>query len=104
LATRRRHDGHFVLHFAHVDGQTQTRSAAGYHNRTTVHDLETLRIRTYISEPERGQRLLRRRSELLERPCAHLYETGALRRAHVRGHENVLKRLLVHASGFIFAS
>jgi hypothetical protein len=37
---------------------------------------------------------------LLERPCAHLYETGGLRRAHVRGHENVLKRLLVHASAF----
>ena len=45
-------------------------------------------------------RLLRRRGELLERPCAHLYETGALRRTHVRGHKNVLKRLLVHASGF----
>jgi hypothetical protein len=26
-----------------------------------------------------------------------LYDTGDLRRAHVRGHENVLKRLLVHA-------
>ena len=25
-----------------------------------------------------GKRLLRRRGELLERPCAHLYETGAL--------------------------
>jgi transposase len=98
----------------------------GYHSRTTVHDLETLKIRTYISEPDRGpqswadqeaerdavyanrrrirgargQRLLRRRGELLERPCAHLYETGALRRAQVRGHENVLKRLLVHASAF----
>jgi Transposase DDE domain len=98
----------------------------GYHSRTTVHDLETLEIRTYISEPERGsqswtgqhaerdavyanrrrirgargKRLLRRRGELLERPCAHLYETGGLRRAHVRGHENVLKRLLVHASAF----
>ena len=48
----------------------------------------------------RGQRLLRRRGELLERPCAHLYETGGLRRAHVRGHENVLKRLLVHARAF----
>ncbi len=97
----------------------------GYHSRTTVHDLETLEVRTYISEPDRGRqswigqeaerdavyanrrrirgrrgkRLLRRRGELLERPCAHLYETGALRRAHVRGHENVLKRLLVHASG-----
>jgi len=48
----------------------------------------------------RGKRLLRRRGELLERPCAHLYETGGLRRAHVHGHENVLKRLLVHASAF----
>jgi hypothetical protein len=37
---------------------------------------------------------------LLERPCAHLYETGGLRRAHVRGHKNVLKRLLVHAGAF----
>jgi transposase len=98
----------------------------GYHSRTTVHDLETLEIRTYISEPDRGpqswidqeaerdavyanrrrirgrrgKRLLRRRGELVERPCAHLYETGGLRRAHVRGHENVLKRLLVHAGGF----
>jgi transposase len=98
----------------------------GYHSRTTVHDLETLEIRSYISEPERGpqvwidqeaerdavyanrrrirgdrgKRLLRKRGELLERPCAHLYETGGLRRAHVRGHENVLKRLLVHAGAF----
>jgi hypothetical protein len=27
-------------------------------------------------------------------------KTGGLRRAHVRGHENVLKRLLVHAGAF----
>jgi|SRR5437773_11368201 len=98
----------------------------GYYSRRTVHDLETLEIRTYISEPDRGpqswrdqeaereavyanrrrirddggQRLLRKRWELLERPCAHLYETGGRRRAHVRGHENVLKRLLVHAGAF----
>src|SRR5438067_11623374 len=26
----------------------------GYHSRATVHDLETLDIRTYISEPDRG--------------------------------------------------
>jgi hypothetical protein len=44
---------------------------------------------------------LRSRDELLERPCGHLYETGALRRAHLHGQENVLKRLLVHhASAF----
>jgi len=98
----------------------------GYHSRTTVHDLEMLEIRTYISEPDRGpqswidqeaerhavyanrrrirgdrgKELLRTRGELLERPCAHLYETGGLRRVHVRGHENVRKRLLVHAGAF----
>ena len=98
----------------------------GYHSRTIVHDLERLDIRTYIGEPDRGpqswidqeaerdavyanrrrirgdrgQRLLRKRGELLERPCAHLYETGGLRRMHVRGHENVLKRLLVHVGAF----
>jgi transposase len=85
-----------------------------------------LRIRTYISEPNRGsqswtdqeaernavyanrrrirgargKRLLRRRGELLERPCAHLYETGGLRRAHVHGRASVLKRLFVHAAAF----
>ena len=52
------------------------------------------------SAATRGKRLLRGRGELLERPCAHLYETGGLRRTHVRGHENMLKRLLVHAGAF----
>jgi len=42
-------------------------------------------------------------SLLLERPSAHLYETGGLRRAHVRGHANVLKRLFVHAGAFNLA-
>jgi transposase len=89
-------------------------------------DFEALGVRTYISEPDRGpqgwvdqhdtrdavyanrrrirgargKRLLRRRGELLERPNAHLYETGAMRRTHLRGHDNILKRLVVHASGF----
>ena len=40
--------------------------------------------------------LLRRRSEYLERPNAHLYETGRMRRTHLRGHANILKRLFVH--------
>ena len=26
----------------------------GYHSRQAVHDLQTLKIRTYISEPDRG--------------------------------------------------
>jgi hypothetical protein len=48
----------------------------------------------------RGSALQRRRSERLERPNAHLYETGGMRRTHLRGHTNILKRLLVHVGGF----
>jgi transposase len=95
----------------------------GYHSRAKVRELADAGFRTYISEPDRarhrwtgqaaerdavyqnrrrirgarGQRLLRRRGELLERPNAHLYETGRMRRTHLRGHRNILKRLLLHA-------
>jgi transposase len=98
----------------------------GYHSRQKMLELQTFGVRTYISEPERGpqrwidqraerdavyanrrlirgdrgKQLLRRRGEFLERPNAHLYETGGMRRVHLRGHANILKRLLVHASGF----
>ena len=41
---------------------------------------------------------MRRRGELLERPNAHLYDTGGMRRTHLRGHGNILKRLLVHVA------
>jgi transposase len=40
--------------------------------------------------------LLRYRGERLERPFAHLYETGRMRRVHLRGYSNILKRLLLH--------
>jgi transposase len=98
----------------------------GYHSNQTLRDLAQLDVRTYIAEPDRGRRtwkknaaardavyanrrrirgtrglaLLRRRSERLERPNAHLYETGGMRRTHLRGHTNILKRLLVHVGGF----
>ena len=45
----------------------------------------------------RGRRLQRRRSELVERYFAHLYETGGMRRVWVRGHESVRKRVLIQA-------
>jgi transposase len=89
-------------------------------------DLTALGRRSYIAEPARGRRnwkskaaardavyanrrrirtarghaLQRRRSERLERPNAHLYETGGMRRTHLRGHTNILKRVLIHAGGF----
>ena len=31
----------------------------------------------------------------MERPFAHQYETGGMRRVWVRGHENVRKRVLI---------
>ena len=39
-------------------------------------------------------------AELAERSFAHLYETGGMRRTHLRGHDNILKRLLMHGGGF----
>jgi transposase len=51
----------------------------------------------------RGKRLLRKRGELVERPFAHCYETGGMRRTHLRRHGNILKRLLVHVAGFNLA-
>jgi hypothetical protein len=42
----------------------------------------------------RGQRFLRLRGERLERPFAHLYETGGLRRVYLRGHTAGYMRLL----------
>ena len=44
----------------------------------------------------RGKGLQRQRGEKLERVNAHLYETGRMRRTHLRGHPNILKRLLIH--------
>jgi hypothetical protein len=37
---------------------------------------------------------------MLERPFAHCYETGKMRRVHLRGRENILKRLLIRVAGF----
>ena len=70
----------------------------GYHSNETMVGLAVSRVRSYVSE--RGKRLLRQRGELLERPNAHLYDTGGMRRVHLRGHSNILKRLLVHVCGF----
>jgi transposase len=40
---------------------------------------------------------------LTERSMAHMYETGGMRRVHLKGRDNILKRLLVHAGGFNLA-
>jgi len=48
----------------------------------------------------RGRRLMRRRGEIIERTFAHAFETGGMRRTHLRHHENIAKRLLVPLAGF----
>jgi transposase len=47
-----------------------------------------------------GKSLLRKRGELVERSFAHCYETGGMRRTHLRGQKNILKRLLIHVGAF----
>src|SRR5437899_1526364 len=47
-----------------------------------------------------GQRLLRKRGALIERSFAHGYDTGGMRRTHLRGHPNILKRQLIHIGAF----
>jgi transposase len=98
----------------------------GYHSNEVLAELADWQVRSYCSEPdrgrrrwegkkaeqaavyanrrrirgERGKRLLRQRGEKLERSFAHLYETGGMRRVHLRRHPNILKRLLVHVAAF----
>jgi transposase len=49
---------------------------------------------------KRGRELMRRRGELVERSFAHCYDTGGMRRTHLRKQDNILKRLLIHVAGF----
>jgi transposase len=98
----------------------------GYHSNSVLAEQAALGIRTYVSEPKRGRRnwrgkaaekaavyanrrrirgnrgkeLMRQRGELIERSFAHCYETGGMRRTHLREHPNILKRLLIHVAGF----
>src|SRR5229473_2131205 len=98
----------------------------GYHSNRIMVELDALGVRSYVAEPDRGRRdwskapdaqapvygnrrrirgargrrLMRRRGERIERSFAHLYDTGGMRRTHLRGHTNILKRLLIHAGGF----
>ena len=43
---------------------------------------------------------MKRRGLMLERPFAHCYETGGMRRLHLRGRDNIMKRLLIHIGAF----
>ncbi len=96
----------------------------GYHANATMTGVAERGLRSYVSEPnrgrrkwknkreaqkatyanrrrirgKRGKRLLRARGEKLERGFAHMLETGGLRRVHVRGREEIRKRIMIQAA------
>src|SRR5262249_35162182 len=94
----------------HHDRDSELVEDRGYHSTRVLTELEEQGIRSYIPEPlrprrkweedleaqmavyanrrrirgKRGKRLLRLRGEKIERTFAHLYESGAMRRTHLR--------------------
>jgi len=108
------------------DGPAELVLDKGYHSSDVLVILKEAEVRSYCSEPDRGRRnwigkeeekaavyqnrrrirgargkrLLRQRGERVERSFAHMYETGALRRTHLRRHDNIIKRLMIHAGAF----
>jgi transposase len=110
-----------------VEGIEELVTDKGYHSGEVLERVKNYEVRTYIPEKKQagqrhwqgkteeqqavyqnrqrvrggyGKSLLRRRGELVERSFAHCYETGGMRRTHLRGHENILKRQLVHVGAF----
>ena len=109
-----------------LEGPEEVVLDKGYHSNDVLLGLAEWEVRSYCSEPDRGRRrwegkaeeqaavyanrrrirgergkkLLRQRGEKLERSFAHLYETGGMRRVHLRRHSNILKRLLLHVAAF----
>src|SRR5208283_1668710 len=100
----------------------------GYHARESLKALEGGVWKTRIAEPEPakgylrrhgdeaarravyanrarlksgiGRETMRRRGELVERSFAHVLDRGGMRRAWLRGRENIHKRYLIHVAGF----
>jgi transposase len=99
----------------------------GYHSGAVVERVKSYGVRSYIPERQQqgrrhwegkasqqqavcanrrrvqgnyGKRLLKRRGELVERSFAHCYDTGGMRRTHLRKHNNILKRQLIHIARF----
>jgi transposase len=111
----------------HLRGIEEVVTDKGYHSGATLVMLKNAEVRSYIPEKKQkgqrhwdgkgkqqlavyenrrrvngayGKRLLRKRGELIERSFAHCYDTGGMRRTHLRGHQNILKRLLIHVGAF----
>src|SRR5450755_2479925 len=108
----------------HADGVEEVVADKGYHSNDVVGSLTEMELRTYIAEPERGERnwedkqaekeavyanrrrirgargkkLQAQRGEKIERNFAHQFDTGGMDRLYVRGIGNVHKKLLLQAA------
>ncbi len=108
------------------DGPANVVADKGYHSNDALVGMRQVEVRSYVSEPDRGRRrwagraeaqdavygnrrrirgehgkaLLRRRGEFVERSFAHAYDTGGMRRTHLRGRENICKRVLIQIGAF----
>ena len=98
----------------------------GYHSAPVCERLQEQGIEPVISEPkggrrkwkgkrrqqaafyrnranirsEQGKQWMRQRAERVERAFAHYLDDGGMRRLWLKGHENILKRLLIQVAGF----
>lgn len=100
----------------------------GYHSRSALKGLDGGEWKSRISEPlpakgylrwqgdeeardavyanrarlksSVGRAAMRKRGELVERSFAHVLDRGGMRRAWLRGRENIAKRYLIHVAGF----
>jgi transposase len=111
----------------HWKGIEEIVTDKGYHSGAVLVKMKSAEVRTYMPEKKQagqrhwegkseeqqavyanrrrmnrsyGKQLLRKRGELIERSLAHCYDTGGMRRTHLRGHQNILKRLLIHVGAF----
>jgi len=109
----------------HLGGIEEVVADKGYHSGPVLKQMEAAGVRTYIPEKKqtgkrhwvgkedqqkavyanrqrlqrpKGKQLLRKRGELIERTFAHCYDTGGMRRTHLRKHANILKRLLIQVA------
>jgi transposase len=110
-----------------IKGMEELVADRGYHRAALVERVKSYQMRSYIPEKQQrgrrdwqgkraeqqavyqnrrrvrgeyGKRLQRRRGELVKRSFAHCYDSGGMRRTHLRGRQNVLKRQLIHVGDF----
>jgi len=107
-----------------AEGLKEVVADKGYHGNEALVQLRELEVRTYVAEPERGERnwegkpaekaavyanrrrvagprgkrMQKQRGEKVERNFAHQFDTGGMDRLWVRGRDNAHKKFLLQAA------